>query len=238
MVRHHVAQRAGCVVEAAAVADAELFVDGDLHVIDVVAIPDRLEHAVGEAQHQDVLHRLLAEIVIDPVDLVLGEEFEQLRIQCLRGFEIGAERLFHHQPPPCGAVFFLQEADPAELARNRRERIGRRGEVEQAVAAGASRGFQFQELFFQPIERRGIAGIGLNRGDTFEQALGNRVHDRTGREFPQALHQALAQRGVRQRLAGNADHAEFFRQKAACGEIVERGDDEAVRRRRIRVSFA
>ena len=71
MVRHHVAQRAGGVIEAAAMADAELLVDGDLDVVDVVAIPDRLEHAVGEAQHQDVLHRLLAEIMIDPVDLVL-----------------------------------------------------------------------------------------------------------------------------------------------------------------------
>ena len=74
MVRHHVAQRAGLVVEAAAMADAELFIDRDLDVVDMVAVPDRLEHAVGEAQHQDVLHRLLAEVVIDPVDLVLIDE--------------------------------------------------------------------------------------------------------------------------------------------------------------------
>ena len=79
MVRHHVAQRAGRVVEAAAVADAELLVDGDLHVIDVVAVPDRLEHAVGEAQHQDVLDRFLAEIMIDPIDLVLVDEFAAVR---------------------------------------------------------------------------------------------------------------------------------------------------------------
>ena len=43
MVRHHVAQRAGCVIETAAVADAELFVDGDLDMVDVITIPDRLE---------------------------------------------------------------------------------------------------------------------------------------------------------------------------------------------------
>ena len=79
MVRHHVAQRAGGVIEAAAVADAELLVDGDLHMVDVVAIPDRLEHAVGEAQHQDVLDGFLAEIMIDPVDLVLFENFSTVR---------------------------------------------------------------------------------------------------------------------------------------------------------------
>ncbi|MGX1327379.1 hypothetical protein AB7M56_001878 [Bradyrhizobium elkanii] len=46
-------------------------------MVDVVAIPDRLEHAVGEAQHQDVLDGFLAEIVIDPVDLVLVHQLQQ-----------------------------------------------------------------------------------------------------------------------------------------------------------------
>ena len=79
MVRHHVAQRAGRVVEAAAMADAELFVDRDLDMVDVIAIPDRLEHAVGEAQHQDVLDGFLAEVMIDPVDLVLVDELRAVR---------------------------------------------------------------------------------------------------------------------------------------------------------------
>ena len=34
-------------------------------IIDVVAMPDGLEHRVGKAEDQDVLHRLLAEIVVD-----------------------------------------------------------------------------------------------------------------------------------------------------------------------------
>ena len=60
MVRHHVAERAGRIVKAAAMPDAEFFIDGDLDVIDMVTVPDRLEHAIGEAQYQNVLHRLLA----------------------------------------------------------------------------------------------------------------------------------------------------------------------------------
>ncbi len=79
MVRHHVAQRAGRVVEAAAVTDTELLIHGDLDVVDVITIPDRLEHAVGEAHHQDVLDGFLAEIMVDPVDLVLVDEFQQSR---------------------------------------------------------------------------------------------------------------------------------------------------------------
>ena len=93
-------KRPGGIVEAAAMADAEFLVDGDLDMVDVVAIPDRLEHAVGEAQHQDVLHRLLAEVMIDPVDLMLVDEFQQFAVQRSRRGEVGAERLFDHQPPP------------------------------------------------------------------------------------------------------------------------------------------
>ena len=55
MVRHHVAQRAGLLVEPAALLDADRLGGGDLHMVDVIAIPDRLEKAVGKAQRHDVL---------------------------------------------------------------------------------------------------------------------------------------------------------------------------------------
>ena len=78
MVGHHVAQRAGGVVGLAALLDADRLGDGDLHVVDVVAVPQRLEEAVGEAEDQDVLHRLLAEIVIDAEDLLLARHAQDL----------------------------------------------------------------------------------------------------------------------------------------------------------------
>ena len=74
VVLHHVAQRAGLLVVAGARADALLLGHGDLHVIDVLLVEQRLEDAVGEAQHQDVLDRLLAEVVIDAEDLPLVED--------------------------------------------------------------------------------------------------------------------------------------------------------------------
>src|SRR3546814_12463075 len=55
MVGHHVPQRAGGIVEAPAMLDADRLGGRDLNAMDMVAIPYRLEQAVGEAQHHDVM---------------------------------------------------------------------------------------------------------------------------------------------------------------------------------------
>jgi hypothetical protein len=39
------------------------FGDRDLHVIDVLAVPDRLEDTVGQSKRQDVLDGLFAEVI-------------------------------------------------------------------------------------------------------------------------------------------------------------------------------
>ena len=79
--RHHLEQMgddhvfvgAGALVEVGALVEAEGLRDVDLDVVDEVAVPDRLEQAVGEAEGQDVLRGLLAEEVVDAKDLVLFE---------------------------------------------------------------------------------------------------------------------------------------------------------------------
>lgn len=62
------------VVVARATTDADVLGHRDLDVVDVVAVPDRLEHLVGEAERQEVLDRLLAEVVVDPEDGVGRED--------------------------------------------------------------------------------------------------------------------------------------------------------------------
>ena len=70
VILEHVADGAGLLVEPAAPSDAERLGHGDLHAFDVVAVPDRFEERVRESEQQQVLHRLLAEVVVDPEDLV------------------------------------------------------------------------------------------------------------------------------------------------------------------------
>ena len=74
----HVAVGAGALVERGAALEPERLGHVDLHVVDEVAVPDRLEEPVGEAEGQDVLGRLLAQEVVDPEDLVLVEDLVHL----------------------------------------------------------------------------------------------------------------------------------------------------------------
>ena len=79
-------------------------------MIDVAAVPDGLEDSVGEAECQNVLNRLFAEIMVDPIDLLFTGNVEELFIQGLGGFQIMAERLLDDYPPPLPVVF-LHEAN-------------------------------------------------------------------------------------------------------------------------------
>ena len=96
MVLQHVAQRAGAVVVIGTVLDADRLGHGDLHMVDEVAVPQGLDQRVGKTEHQQVLHRLLAEKVIDAVDLLLVEMLVQQAIEHLRRFEVFAKGLFDH----------------------------------------------------------------------------------------------------------------------------------------------
>src|SRR5262249_61621797 len=120
MIRHHVAQCSGFFVEAAAGLDADGLGGGDLNVVDVTAIPQRLEDAVGEAQYQNVLDGFFAEEMIDAVDLVLGQYFEDLGVESLRRGKVVAEGFFNDHPPP-GTVRLPGESCATELLDHRAE---------------------------------------------------------------------------------------------------------------------
>ena len=112
----------GLLVEAAAHLDRERLRDVDLDVVDVVAVPDRLEHPVGEAQRQQVLHRLAAEVVVDPVDAALLEDRVQERVQLAGRGEVGAERLLDDHPRAPAETAGAQRLDRAGIALGGSER--------------------------------------------------------------------------------------------------------------------
>lgn len=98
MVLQHVTERTGFVVVVGTSGNARLFRHGNLHVIDVIAVPERLDERVGEAEHQEILDRFLAQIMINPVNLFLVEGVVQQPVQLPGAVDVFAEGLFHHDP--------------------------------------------------------------------------------------------------------------------------------------------
>jgi hypothetical protein len=132
VVWHHVPQRPRSLVEPAATLDTHSLSCRDLHMVDMVTVPERLEDAVRKSQHQNVLDRFLAEEMIDPIDLVFGQHLEDLRVKCLRGREVVPERFFDDHPPPC-FLRLLGQPGVAELLDHRtKEPIGD-GQIEQHI---------------------------------------------------------------------------------------------------------
>src|SRR5262249_24108729 len=96
----HVAEGARGFVEAAAAFDAERLARGELHMIHIVAIPNRLQNAVAEAMDEQVLNGVLTEIVIDPIDLRFVEDAKHDLVELLGRSKIAAERLFDDDARP------------------------------------------------------------------------------------------------------------------------------------------
>ena len=98
VILHDVPNGTGLFVEPLAASDAEALGHGDLHALDVVAVPDRLEKRVREAEVQQILHRFFAEIVIDAEDARLGEGLMQRAVEGLCRGEVVAEGFFDDDP--------------------------------------------------------------------------------------------------------------------------------------------
>jgi hypothetical protein len=96
-------------------------------MIDVRAVPQRLEQRVGEAQHHQVLHCLFAEIVVDAVDLPFREHLADRRVDRLRGSEVLAQRLLKHQPR-----HRRHQPGASQVGRGRAEQVRRGRQIEHA----------------------------------------------------------------------------------------------------------
>ena len=82
---------------------ANLFCYSDLHVIDVIAIPQWFEDRVGKARDQNILHGLFAEIMVDAIDLILVQCLVNLLVEFASRGKVGAERFFDDDAPPAFA---------------------------------------------------------------------------------------------------------------------------------------
>jgi hypothetical protein len=83
---------------AGAGTDSLALIHVDLHMIHLMSAPQRLYDGVGEAEHEQLLHRFLAEVMVYTIDLPLVVVLVQSRVQMSCILEIQAEGFLDDQP--------------------------------------------------------------------------------------------------------------------------------------------
>ena len=119
VVLEHVADRPDGVVERAAALDADRLGHRDLHTAHVAAVPDRFEQRVGEAEHEEVLDGLLAEVVVDAEDVRLGEHLVEHDVELVGRAQVAPERLLDDD-----AAAFVEPDGRQRLGDGREHRRG------------------------------------------------------------------------------------------------------------------
>ena len=215
----HVAVRAGVLVEAGAVLDRQGLGHVDLDVVDVVAVPDRLEHAVREPQREQVLHGLAAEEVVDAEDALLREDRVHERVELHGALQVHAERLLEHHPRAC------IEPGVAERLDRGAERAGRHRQVVQPA--------RVVEVLLGLGDRvhQRLRVVGVERaepepgGEPVPDLAGGGLADRGLRDLAEVLHRPALARGPDDPVvAGHQPRAvevEQARQQLAAGEVAE-----------------
>ncbi len=162
VVLDDVAGGTDAVVVPGPAGDPDVLGHGDLHVVDVVGVPDRLEHLVGEPQGQEVLHGLFAQVVVDPEDVVRPEHLRHDVVQLARAGQVVAERLLDDHPAP-GVVLGLGQPGPGQLLADQRERGRWHRQVERVVAAGAPVGVKVLDRVAEAVEGLGVVEAARRR---------------------------------------------------------------------------
>src|SRR5271163_2801156 len=129
---------------------ALLLGNGDLYVVDKARAPDRFKNGVGEAQHHQIFHGLLAQVMIDTEDLALVEVLCKLAVNLGRTGEVVADGLFDDDagegPVGIGAP---DHAGRGQASGARVDELRGYREIEDVVAAGIQFEVEFTEALLE-----------------------------------------------------------------------------------------
>ena len=223
VVRHHVAQRSSLFIVSAPLFDTDLLGGGNLHAVDVAAVPDRLEDAVAETKHQDVLDGLFAKVVIDAIDLFFVQDLLQFLVQLPGRLEIAAERLFDHDAPPV-PVFLASQPGGSKALHHRSKVIRRSGQIEKVVALRVTLTVDPGRHFFQTGKGLVVIKIAGQVVESFFQPLPDFGLSVLGSKFTQFIAESFSKLGLIHYRARHADDRKIVGQQIAFLEIVESRD--------------
>ncbi len=223
---HHVAQRPGMIVIGRAMLHPHGFRHGDLHVVHVAAVPDRLENPIGEPEYHQVLHRFLAQVMIDAEHLRFVQATGKRGIEFAGRRQIMSKRLFDdHAPPVLGLALvgcLGRKAGGSQLLGDRAEEARRRRQVKQVISAGPAAGIHIGQQLLKLLIRLRILEFTLL---VEQSALGKfvpafRIEARAS-HLPNALRHVLLEAVAIQFVKGKADHRKLIGQQFAVGQVAQ-----------------
>jgi hypothetical protein len=178
-----------------------------------------LEHAVGEAERQHVLHGLLAQVVVDAEDLGLVEDRQHFAVELERLLQARAERLLDHHAHL--GVLVPLEPVLAELANDHREELRRGGEVEDAVERDARLLVELAQLAVEAtVDGVVVEGSG-HVAHLLQQLVEHLLVRLPARVLRDRLAGHLAVVLVRDVRARDGDQVEALGQRALVREVVD-----------------
>ena len=100
MVLNHVPNHARAIVVTGSMSNPDRLADRNLHMIQVVPVPQGLENRVRKAECQQILRRFFAQVVIVPKHLPLVEDSVDRVGQTTGDSLVATEGLLHNHPRP------------------------------------------------------------------------------------------------------------------------------------------
>ena len=96
-------------------------------MVDRLPAPKLLENGVGKAEHQNVLNRFFAQVMVDAINLFFEGEPSQFGVELPGGGEVVAEWFFHHDALPVFSFPTFREACGCQVFHDFGKLAGRSG---------------------------------------------------------------------------------------------------------------
>jgi hypothetical protein len=221
VVLEDIADRACRLVEHRAALDADRLGDGDLDVVDELAVPQRLEDPVREAKRQQVLDRLLPEVVVDPVDLLLVEVTVDLVVQAARALPVRPERLLDDHARPALPLV----AAAADLLDEGADRARWNREVEDPVPGRPALLVELRQQCHQLVLAAVGGEVGADVAHAGREPLPDLLVDLVAPVLPDRVLHPCPELRVRLGSAGDADDGDLVGQQVAHRERVDRREE-------------
>ncbi len=220
MVLEHVPQDPGGLVITRAGAHPQVLRGRDLHVIHVAAVPNGFKDRIGETHDQKVLHRFLAQVMVDAVDLAFLEDFLHFAVEFFGRSQVVPEGFLDDHP---GEPLLLPgQSRRAQVGNDVLEDVRGGGKVKDAVPRRSI-------VLVHPVQAAGQGledlGVVIGTGHVME-ILGETVPKgirKLGLALFQSFLEALLEILVGDLGARDADKAEGRGQKMFLVEVEKSG---------------